>query len=69
MTGPGVYDSECTLVRESAQAEVVIVIIRHGDRGDGFSVQATSALALRAIPQVLRALADEIERDMKRAAN
>lgn len=40
-TGPGKYDDLCTIVREQSEATAAIVIILDGNRGTGFSVQAT----------------------------
>ncbi len=38
--GPGKYDDECTMLRESTEAQGVIVIVIGGKLGSGFSVQA-----------------------------
>lgn len=62
--GPGKYDDLCTLVREKATARGAIVIVIEGERGDGFSCQATLAIT-RALPALLREMADQIDGDLK----
>lgn len=59
--GPGKYDDLCTLVRERAQAQGVILLVLGGHHGEGFSVQCLPTL-IAAIPVLLRDLATEIER-------
>jgi hypothetical protein len=59
--GPGKYDAECTLVREKTGARGVLLIIFGGNRGGGFSCQSDISF-LMDLPQVLRNVADEIER-------
>lgn len=53
MNNPGKYDDLCTMVREETQAEGVVLMIVRGNRGSGFSAQAT--------PNVLHSLPDAIE--------
>lgn len=65
MNGPGKYDDLCTHVRELAEAEFVIVIVKGGKAGGGFSVQAADRRDLVAMPSVLRHVADEIEKDVR----
>lgn len=65
MIGPGKYDDLATSVRQSAMAEGVIVIVIKGDRGSGFSVQATLDVTM-VLPGMLRHMADEIEKEMSR---
>ena len=60
--GPGVYDDEATMVRESTSAQAVALIVVRGDRGSGFSCQAMEDVILD-LPAVLRSLADQIEAD------
>lgn len=62
--GPGKYDAECTQVRESTDAVGVVLAVVGGDRGSGFSVQATGEV-LAALPGSLRAIADQIDQDLK----
>jgi hypothetical protein len=59
--GPGKYDDLCTLVREQAQAGVVVLIVVHGNKGSGFSVQATDPGFAAELPSMLRMMANEIE--------
>jgi hypothetical protein len=65
--GPGKYDYLASVVRESSQAEGVILIVIEGARGSGFSVQATAEVTLR-LPDILRDMADQIEGDLKGGA-
>lgn len=65
MIGPGVYDNECTEVRLGTEAEGVILLVFGGRVGNGFSVQGPLEFHLR-IPALLRAMADQIERDFQK---
>jgi len=59
--GPGKYDPECTRLMLSEHADGVLVIVIGGKRGGGFACQAMPELTM-ALPQILRNIADEIER-------
>jgi hypothetical protein len=59
--GPGKYDELCTYVRETAQAQGVVIIVLGGNKGNGFSCQAT-ALITALLPGLLRYIANQIER-------
>ena len=66
MIGPGKYDDLCTYVREQVgigedRGGGVMVIVLGGNRGNGFSCQADLNTTV-ALPQLLRKIADEIER-------
>jgi len=65
--GPGKYDALASVVRERAKAGGVVVMVFDGRHGSGFSVQATAEITLR-LPELLRVMADGIERDLKRPA-
>lgn len=58
--GPGKYDDLARLVRIQANAEAVLVVVIGGDKGEGFSVQATADIVLQ-LPRLLRVVADQIE--------
>ena len=60
--GPGKYDDLCTEVRTAAGAEAAIVIVIGGNRGSGFSVQVHGEDMTARLPELLRNMADEIER-------
>lgn len=61
--GAGKYDAECARIREAEpRASAVMVIIVDGSKGDGFACHATLEVA-RALPSILRAVADDIERN------
>jgi len=64
--GPGKYDDLCTYVREQVGVGEdagggVMVIVIGGKRGNGFSCQA-DLVTTAGLPQLLRKIADEIER-------
>jgi hypothetical protein len=61
--GAGKYDAVTTKVREETQAEGIILVIFGGNKGDGFSVQATSDILLD-LPKMLRSIADQIAADL-----
>jgi hypothetical protein len=61
--GPGKYDDLATLVRDGTNADGVIVIVIGGSKGSGFSVQATFEVTAK-LPDLLRTMADNIERDL-----
>ena len=63
MIGPGKYDDETTAVMKATHAAGVILIVIGGDKGQGFSVQATPEVT-RALPAMLRLIADQIETDI-----
>lgn len=57
--GPGPYDAFCTEVREKTEAEGVALIIIEGNRGSGFSVQASGDITL-GLPDLLEKMARDI---------
>jgi len=64
MIGAGKYDQICTEVRLKTRAKGVILVIVDGKKGNGFNCQLPPGL-MAAIPNVLRKLATDIERDSK----
>lgn len=67
--GPGKYDDEATAAREATGALAVALIVLGGTRGSGFSVQAVelaNTSVLKSLPDLLRSLADQIERDVSK---
>jgi hypothetical protein len=65
--GPGKYDDLATLVLNRAKAGGVIVMVFDGQHGNGFSVQAPAEIIVR-LPELLRTVADSIERDREGAS-
>jgi hypothetical protein len=63
-TGPGRYDDLATLVREKSSAQGVLVAVIGGDKGMGFSVQATPETLL-VLPELLEQIARQIRRDLE----
>jgi hypothetical protein len=60
--GPGKYDEHCTTIRTVTRARAVVLVVVDGVHGGGFSVQAPPEFTL-ALPKLLRAVADSIERN------
>jgi len=60
VNGPGKYDDLATLVRESSEAEAVIVIVLGGKFGNGFSVQTTRPGMAERLPDLLEKAAAAI---------
>lgn len=62
--GPGKYDVQATIARESCQALGVLLIVFNGFDGDGFSAQLPAALLI-TVPEILRETARQIEEQLK----
>lgn len=65
---PGKYDAICTVARETAHAEGVIVVIIKGDHGSGFSVQGTLELNYQ-LPDILEFMAKQIREQLLNGGN
>ncbi len=62
----GKYDAETAALLQLLNAEAVLVIVKQGESGDGFSAaidlrKVTAQEILRGVPSVLRSVANEIE--------
>lgn len=64
MKGDGIYDRECRKVFRELEAEVAVLLIMGGNRGNGCAVGVTDPRNLAPLPALLRALADGIEEDL-----
>lgn len=64
--GPGKYDELATYVREKSEADAVIVIVRGGNQGDSFCVQANRPDFVVKLPRLLREMADQLELPARR---
>jgi len=62
---PGKYDVFCVDALEKTNAECAVLMIFHGNRGNGFSVNSTSMDIVYSLPEKLRDMADQIENDLK----
>lgn len=62
--GPGKYDDICTTIRESVGGSV-IVLIKDGVRGSGFSCQADLE-TLQSLPEILESIAEQLRNDRKK---
>jgi hypothetical protein len=62
--GPGKYDDLATHVREETDARLVIIAVIGGHQGGGFSVQTLDPKMMLMLPEMLRNMADMIERDV-----
>jgi hypothetical protein len=63
--GPGKYDDFASIVRVQTDALGVVVIVVGGSKGNGFAVQSISSTFTEKIPELLRVMADQIEKDLK----
>jgi hypothetical protein len=61
--GPGKYDEECALVRQSLDASGVVLLVIGGPKGGGFSVQMPLA-EMHRLPAALDMIAREIRADL-----
>ena len=59
--GPGKYDDLVSEIMERTKADGIILAVFGGEGGDGFEAQLPFPLTER-IPDILRAMADEIEK-------
>ncbi len=62
--GPGKYDDICTKIREQVNADGVILIIANGDRGNGISIQCSSASLILSLANMLEEAAKQIKVDL-----
>ncbi len=65
----GKYDEICTQNLFDTEAEMVLLIVLRGNRGNGFSVASTSLEAVCSIPGIVRQVADQIEKDTSGPTN
>lgn len=63
--GPGKYDDECTAARLMTNAQAVMLLVLNGDRGTGFSVQASGGPLM---PLVLADLLEYVARGIRAGA-
>lgn len=67
--GRGRYDDEATAAREETGAQGIVLIVLAGDKGNGFAVQVRSPYLLKRLPEMLRTMAEQIERDIVTGEN
>ena len=68
----GNYDDECERQLVESGAELVVLIVINGNKGNGFSVSGIEGhrdSKLPRLPIILRDMADQIDADMKRRAD
>jgi hypothetical protein len=53
------------MVQKATNAAGVVLIVIDGDKGQGFSVQATLAVTM-ALPTILRTVADQLDADIEK---
>lgn len=66
--GSGKYDVECAAIMDVLKASTVVLMVMGGKRGHGASLKTTSIVDMAIMPNVLREMADELEKDVRRAA-
>jgi hypothetical protein len=59
--GPGKYDKECVDALVATEATCCVLVVIGGKDGSGFSVNSMQPGAEKMLPNLLRALADQIE--------
>jgi hypothetical protein len=64
--GGGKYDDAIEAAHKITGGSCLLVVMPNGKKGGGFSMKAT-ALDYMVLPQILRAVADNIEREYGRA--
>lgn len=62
--GGGRYDSECEGLVHMLNAQGVILCVLGGVKGNGFSLAFEEISSLRAVPNLLRQMADSVELDL-----
>jgi hypothetical protein len=62
MIGPGKYDELCLQIKESTQARGVLLVVLDGNQGSGAPCKMDAAV-VSILPNFLRQVADEMERD------
>lgn len=62
--GPGKYDGLCSTTRIAADADAVALIVLNGTHGSGFSIQSHGPDVMLMLPELLRHMADHIEKDL-----
>lgn len=70
-SGPGEYGSELSDLMKKTESAFGILILQGGPRGPGFSIQAVDKYVAEVqskMPQLLRLLASEIEKQNNLAA-
>ncbi len=60
LNGPGKYDDLCSYVMDQTQANLAVVLVYGGNRGEGFSVQTTDLHILKTLPDMLETMAQQI---------
>ena len=61
--GSGKYGKLAVIVQELTQAKAVVIAVVDGDMGHGFEVISSIPNFDSKVPQLLRSMADEIEKD------
>jgi hypothetical protein len=62
-SGPGKYDAICTVARETAGAQALVLIVLNGRHGSGFSVQSTRPLDPPVLVDLLQHVVDQLRKD------
>lgn len=65
MLGPGKYADLCSEIKDRVCAEVVVLIILSGDKGDSVSMDPPLEYSINT-PKVLRELAAKLEIELER---
>ncbi|MEW6304867.1 MAG: hypothetical protein AB1705_15435 [Verrucomicrobiota bacterium] len=63
MIGPGKYDAEAQRLFEETRAESVLIVVVGGKKGNGISAKNTGIVAGKRLADLLRGVAEGLERD------
>ena len=62
---PGKYGEVCKMVRETTEAEGVVLMVFNGKSGAGFEVQVPAGILFQ-LPDILEFMAKGIRKDLKK---
>jgi len=63
--GPGRYNDIADFARIKTGARGLVLIVLDGQRGQGFEVLVDDPVLLRELPNMLRTVAEAVERDVE----
>lgn len=67
--GPGTYGDVVEELSKRLEARGIVLLVRSGNRGEGFEVVFEDPAELLAVPRVLREIADLVEADLRKASS
>lgn len=64
MSKPGNYEQDCEFLLSQYKANLVVVGVVGGSKGNGFSVSVQDPHLRQYLPCILRSMADSIEKEL-----